>query len=47
MTELTTDAVRTVGPGDAIPNDFVVPYYLDDLQRTDLSRASRGSPLRV
>jgi 3-phenylpropionate/trans-cinnamate dioxygenase ferredoxin subunit len=23
MTELATDAFRTVGPGDAIPNDFV------------------------
>jgi nitrite reductase/ring-hydroxylating ferredoxin subunit len=32
MTELVTDAVRTVGRGDAIPNDFVVPYYLDDLK---------------
>ena len=30
MTELATEAFRTVGPGDAIPNDFVVPYYLDD-----------------
>jgi 3-phenylpropionate/trans-cinnamate dioxygenase ferredoxin component len=30
MTELATAAFRTVGPGDAIPNDFVVPYYLDD-----------------
>lgn len=30
MTGLTTDAFRTVGPGDAIPNDYVVPYYLDD-----------------
>ena len=30
MTELTTDAFRTVGRGDAIPNDYVVPYYLDD-----------------
>jgi 3-phenylpropionate/trans-cinnamate dioxygenase ferredoxin subunit len=30
MTELAVDAFRTVGPGDAIPNDFVVPYYLDD-----------------
>ena len=30
MTELATDAFRTVGPSDAIPNDFVVPYYLDD-----------------
>jgi 3-phenylpropionate/trans-cinnamate dioxygenase ferredoxin component len=30
MTELATDAYRTLGPGDAIPNDLVVPYYLDD-----------------
>ena len=28
MTELATDAFRTVGTGVAIPNDFVVPYYL-------------------
>ncbi|HSE66584.1 MAG TPA: hypothetical protein VLB12_06340, partial [Gemmatimonadales bacterium] len=27
------DAFRTVGRGDAIPNDFVVPYYLDDRRR--------------
>jgi 3-phenylpropionate/trans-cinnamate dioxygenase ferredoxin component len=33
MTELAVEAYRTVGPGDAIPNDFVVPYYLDDLKR--------------
>jgi hypothetical protein len=30
MTELATDAFRTIGPDDAIPNDFVDPYYLDD-----------------
>jgi len=30
MTKLATDGFRTVGPGDAIPNDYVVPYYLDD-----------------
>jgi 3-phenylpropionate/trans-cinnamate dioxygenase ferredoxin component len=30
MTDLASDAFRTVGPADAIPNDFVVPYYLDD-----------------
>ena len=30
MTVLATDTFRRVGPGDAIPNDFVVPYYLDD-----------------
>jgi 3-phenylpropionate/trans-cinnamate dioxygenase ferredoxin component len=33
MTELAIEAFRTLGPGDAIPNDFVVPYYLDDLKR--------------
>ena len=30
MAELATAAFRTVAPADAIPNDFVVPYYLDD-----------------
>ena len=30
MAELAVDAFRKVGRGDAIPNDFVVPYYLDD-----------------
>ena len=30
MTELATNAFRTVAPGDAVPNDLVVPYYLDD-----------------
>jgi 3-phenylpropionate/trans-cinnamate dioxygenase ferredoxin subunit len=30
MTELATGSFRTLGPADAIPNDFVVPYYLDD-----------------
>jgi nitrite reductase/ring-hydroxylating ferredoxin subunit len=33
MTELAADAFRTIGPGDAIPNDLVVPYYLHDLKR--------------
>jgi 3-phenylpropionate/trans-cinnamate dioxygenase ferredoxin subunit len=33
MTDLVTGPFRTLGPGDAIPNDFVVPYYLDDLKR--------------
>ena len=47
MTELATDAFRTVGPGNAIPNDFVVPYYLDDRKLRDLDRACRRSPLRV
>jgi nitrite reductase/ring-hydroxylating ferredoxin subunit len=30
MTELASSALRTVGPRDAIANDFVVPYYLED-----------------
>jgi len=33
MTELATDGFRTLGPGDAVPNDFVVPYYLQDRKR--------------
>jgi 3-phenylpropionate/trans-cinnamate dioxygenase ferredoxin component len=30
MSELAADAFRTVGPGEAIPSDSVVPYYLGD-----------------
>jgi 3-phenylpropionate/trans-cinnamate dioxygenase ferredoxin subunit len=30
MTQLAAGAFRTMGRGDAIPNDFVVAYYLDD-----------------
>ena len=30
MSELATIAFRPVGQSDAIPNDFVVPYYLED-----------------
>jgi 3-phenylpropionate/trans-cinnamate dioxygenase ferredoxin subunit len=30
MTDLATEAFRTLGTADAIPDDFVVPYYLDD-----------------
>ncbi|HUA07302.1 MAG TPA: Rieske 2Fe-2S domain-containing protein [Solirubrobacteraceae bacterium] len=33
MTELVSSALRTVGRGDAIANDFVVPYYLEDRKR--------------
>jgi 3-phenylpropionate/trans-cinnamate dioxygenase ferredoxin component len=32
-TETTAAALRRLGPGNAIPNDFVVPYYLDGLKR--------------
>jgi nitrite reductase/ring-hydroxylating ferredoxin subunit len=28
----TTTAFRTLGPSDALPDDDVVPYYLDDLK---------------
>jgi nitrite reductase/ring-hydroxylating ferredoxin subunit len=30
MTDPTNPPPCTVGPADAIPNDFVVPYYLQD-----------------
>ena len=30
MTQLAADTSRTLGPSDRIPNDYVVPYYLDD-----------------
>jgi nitrite reductase/ring-hydroxylating ferredoxin subunit len=33
MTDLVSEQFRALGPGDAIPNDFVVPHYLDDLKR--------------
>ena len=33
MTEPATTAFRTLGASDAIPNDFVVPYYLGDRKR--------------
>lgn len=29
-TKIATDDFRILGPGNAIRNDFVVPYYLDD-----------------
>ena len=28
--QAATEIFRTVGQSDAIPNDFVVPYYFDD-----------------
>jgi nitrite reductase/ring-hydroxylating ferredoxin subunit len=30
---LAADGFRILGPSDAIPNDFVVPYYLEDRKR--------------
>jgi nitrite reductase/ring-hydroxylating ferredoxin subunit len=34
MTDIVTKKpFRTLGPAEAVTNDFVVPYYLDDLKR--------------
>ena len=34
MTDLVTEQpFRTLGPADAVTNDFVAPYYLNDLKR--------------
>ena len=33
MADLAAQSFRTLGPGAAIPNDFAVPYYLDDAKR--------------
>jgi nitrite reductase/ring-hydroxylating ferredoxin subunit len=34
MTDLVTErSFRTLGPADAITDDFVAPYYLQDLKR--------------
>ena len=33
MAEPTADGFRTIGQADAIPDDFVVPFYLHDLKR--------------
>ncbi len=32
-TQTATAALRTMGQGDAIGNNFIVPYYLNDLKR--------------
>ena len=41
MTELTADAYRTAGPGDVIPDGFVVPFYLNDRKlRISVARAA-------
>jgi nitrite reductase/ring-hydroxylating ferredoxin subunit len=44
VTELTTDSFRTVAASDAIPNNFVVPYYLDD-RKLRISIARVGDQL--
>jgi nitrite reductase/ring-hydroxylating ferredoxin subunit len=33
MTEFASDSLRLMAAGTAIPNNFVVPYYLDDRKR--------------
>ena len=41
MTELATAGLRTLGPSDAIPDDLVVAYYLDDLKlRISIARVA-------
>ena len=41
MNQLATEAFRTLGPGDEIPDDFVVPYYLADRKlRVSVARAN-------
>ena len=44
MTELTADAFRAVGPDDAIPDGFVVPFYLSD-RKLRISVARAGGTL--
>jgi 3-phenylpropionate/trans-cinnamate dioxygenase ferredoxin subunit len=44
MTELATNAFRTVAQGDAIPSDSVVTYYLDD-RKLRISVARVGDSL--
>lgn len=40
MTASNTDAFRTLGLTESIPNDFVVPFYLEDLgRRISIARA--------
>ena len=43
MSDLATSTFRTVGPGDAIPDGFVVPYYLEDIKRRiSVARVGKG-----
>jgi 3-phenylpropionate/trans-cinnamate dioxygenase ferredoxin component len=44
MSELAAETFRTVGSRDAIPNDFVAPYYLDD-RKLRISIARVGNRL--
>jgi 3-phenylpropionate/trans-cinnamate dioxygenase ferredoxin subunit len=43
MTQLATDTFRAVGSADAIPDGFVVPYYLEDIKRRiSVARVGKG-----
>ena len=44
MTDLAADTFRALGPSDAIPDDFVVPYYLED-RKLRISVARVGGQL--
>jgi nitrite reductase/ring-hydroxylating ferredoxin subunit len=46
MTELAAGPFRTIGPGNAIPDDFVVAYYLDD-RRLRIAIARVGGRLHA
>jgi isocitrate dehydrogenase kinase/phosphatase len=39
MTELTAEAIRTVGPADALPDGFVAFYLSDRKLRISVARA--------
>ena len=44
MTQLAADTDRALGPSDAVPDDFVVPFYLDD-RKLRISVARVGAHL--
>ena len=46
MTASNTD-FRTLGMAESIPNDFVVPFYLEDLKRRISIARCRPAVLRV
>jgi 3-phenylpropionate/trans-cinnamate dioxygenase ferredoxin component len=44
MTQVAAHGYRTLGPSDALPDDYVVPYYLDD-RKLRISVARIGNRL--
>jgi 3-phenylpropionate/trans-cinnamate dioxygenase ferredoxin component len=43
MTQIATETFRKLGPGTDVPNDFVVPYYLEDRKlRISVARTEGG-----